>query len=85
MSNPLKLITGQKYKLVKTFKDYDKHIHPVGETWTFVTTNFLPYEDGLTVHISLGDDPKVWLFRLQWRAEEQADIIDNFSDYVEPC
>lgn len=83
MSNPLNLTPGKKYKLIKPFADYDKHMHPIGETWTFVTTNFLPYEDGLTVHISLGDDPKVLLFRLQWRPEEQADIIGNFSDYVE--
>ena len=83
MSNPLKLIPGQKYKLVKPFTDYDKEIHPIGETWAFITTNFLPYEDGLTVHISLGVDPKEWMFRLQWRREEQADIIENFGDYVE--
>ncbi|MEP7164301.1 MAG: DUF3601 domain-containing protein [Ferruginibacter sp.] len=85
MSNPLKLLPGQKYKLVKPFTDYDRHVHPIGETWTFVETNFLPYEDGLTVHIRLGDDLKAWLFRLQWRPEEQAEIINAFSNYVEPC
>jgi hypothetical protein len=85
MSNPLNLIPGQKYKVIKPFTDYDRHVHAPGNTWTFVETNFLPYEDGLTVHLRLDDDPKVLLFRLQWRQEEQAAIIENFRDYVEPC
>jgi hypothetical protein len=83
MSNPLDLVPGQKYKVVKPFTDYDKHVHEVGSSWTFVTTNFLPYEDGLTVHLKLDGNPKELLFRLQWREEEQADIINNFKDYVE--
>lgn len=85
MGNSLKLIPGQKYKVIKPFTDYDRHVHEAGETWTFVETNFLPYEDGLTVHLRLDVSPKVLLFRLQWRPEEQADIIENFIDFVEPC
>jgi hypothetical protein len=85
MSNPLNLTPGQKYKIVKPFTDYDRHVHQPGEMWTFVETNFLPYEDGLTVHLRLDDNPKVLLFRLQWRPEEQADIIEHFTDFVEPC
>ncbi|MCG2613463.1 DUF3601 domain-containing protein [Terrimonas sp. NA20] len=85
MSNPLKLIPGQKYRIVKSFTDYDNHVHPPGEAWTFLYTNFLPYEDGLTVHLHLYDDPReVVLFRLQWRAEAQAAIIEHFNDYVVP-
>jgi hypothetical protein len=82
MSNPLKLIPGQKYKVIKAFTDYDRHVHEPGGIWTFVETNFLPYEDGLTVHIRLDDNPKVLVFRLQWRREEQAGIIENFAEYV---
>jgi Domain of unknown function (DUF3601) len=85
MSNTLNLIPGQKYKVIKSFIDYDRHVHEVGNTWTFVETNFLPYEDGLTVHIRLDNNPKVLLFRLQWRQEEQANIIENFRDFVEAC
>lgn len=84
MSNPLNLTPGKKYKVVKPFTDHDKHVHEPGQTWTFVETNFLPYEDGLTVHLTLDGNPnKVLLFRLQWRREEQADIIEHFRDYVE--
>ena len=85
MSNPLKLIPGQKYKVAKEFFDYDKIFHPVGETWTFAGTNFLPYEDGLTLYVTVEDLPKQISYRLQWRQEEQALIIENFIQFVEPC
>lgn len=85
MSNPLELIPGSKYRVVKEFFDYDKILHPIGETWTFEGTNFLPYDDGLTLHVLRGDPPKQISYRLQWRQEEQAFIIDNFKGFVEPC
>jgi hypothetical protein len=82
MSNPLKLEAGKQYRLIKPFTDYDQNIHPVGETWVFSRTAFLPYEDGLTLHVFLPGDPKEKICRLQWRREQQADIIEQFSDYV---
>jgi len=85
MSNPLELITGQKYRVVKDFFDYDKILHPVGETWTFAGTNFLPYDDGLTLFVSIDNFPKQLSYRFQWRQEEQASIIENFTEFVEPC
>jgi hypothetical protein len=84
MSNPLKLTPGQRYRITKPFTDYDHHVHQPGERWTFLHTNFLPYDDGLTVHFRLDNDPREQLFRLQWRPEEQAVIIEHFSDYVTP-
>ncbi len=83
MSNPLRLTPGQKYKVIKAFADYDKIQHPVGETWTFVATNFLPYDDGLTLFVTIDNFQKEISYRLQWRQEEQAGIIDRFSEYVE--
>lgn len=85
MSNPFKLIPGKKYKVIKEFSDYDKILHPVGEAWTFVETHFLPYEDGLTLHVTRENFPKQISYRLQWRPEEQAHLIDNFTQFVEPC
>ncbi len=82
MSNPLNLIPGQTYTVVQPFTDYDAIHHPAGETWTFIETNFLPYEDGLTLHVV--KDGIAVTYRLQWRAEEQAPIIENFKNYVEP-
>ena len=85
MSDPLKLIPGRKYRVVKEFFDYDKILHPVGQTWTFAGTNFLPYDDGLTLFVIIDDLPKEISYRLQWREEQQAFIIENFIQFVEPC
>jgi uncharacterized protein DUF3601 len=84
MSNPLNLTPGQRYVVVKPFTDYDHHVHPVGETFTFSRTNFLPYEDGLTLHVFLDDPEKELICRFQWRPEQQADLIENFTDHVSP-
>lgn len=84
MSNPLHLISGQQYVVVKSFTDYDRIVHPPGETWMFARTNFLPYEDGLTLHVIPENSNTEIVYRLQWRNEEQAEIIDNFKDFVKP-
>jgi hypothetical protein len=83
MTNSLALIPGPKYKVIKTFTDYDGITHPPGETWTYSGTSFLPYEDGLTLHAIKDNIPVV--YRLQWRSEEQAAIIENFKDFVDTC
>jgi hypothetical protein len=74
------LVPGQSYVVVTTFEDYDGVLHPVGESWRFVSKNFLPYEDGLSLVVESGgrDVP----FRLQWREETQGEIIDRFFEYV---
>lgn len=82
MSNPLHLITGQKYMVVKAFTDYDKLLHPIGETWTFVRTDFIPYDDGLSLHVTMDNIQKKASYRFQWREEEQAHIIRHFNEYV---
>jgi Domain of unknown function (DUF3601). len=65
MGSVLKLIPGQRYRVVKPFTDYDRQVHPVGETWVFEKTNFLPYDDGLTLHVV--QDGEQVVYRLQWR------------------
>jgi len=74
------LVPGRTYSVVTAFEDYDGIIHPVGERWRFVEKNFLPYEDGLTLIVEKNGQNIP--FRLQWRAETQGQIIDDFSDYV---
>ncbi len=83
MNNPLRLSPGQKYKVIKAFTDFDKIQHPIGESWTFITTYFLPYEDGLTLFVTKDNIEKELSYRFRWTQEEQADIIDRFSEYVE--
>jgi hypothetical protein len=80
--NILNLPQDKQYRVIKEFTDYDRIIHPIGETWIYRGTNFLPYEDGVSVFITVDDH--LYNFRLQWRTEEQADIIDNFPSFVEP-
>lgn len=83
--NPLHLIANKKYKLIKEFIDYDGKAHPVGETWTFVRTDFAPHDDGLSISAFGKDESDHKGFRLQWVEEQQKDIIENFKEYVEPC
>ncbi len=76
------LLPGRTYQVIASFKDYSGTTHPVGESWRFVEKHFLPYEDGLTLIVEK-DGQSVWI-QLQWRPESQGEIIDNFSDYVQP-
>jgi hypothetical protein len=75
------LVAGRTYSVVQAFTDYDGIVHPPGERWRFVEKNFLPYEDGLTLHIEKNGQAET--IRLQWREETQGQIIDDFSEYVE--
>ena len=75
------LLPGKSYKVTKAFEDYDGITHAVGESWRFISKDFLPYEDGLSLHVK-SNGQNVTL-RLQWRAETQGEIIDSFSDFVE--
>jgi hypothetical protein len=75
------LIPEQTYLVIKEFKDFDGVLHPVGEAWTFVEKNFLPYDDGLSLFVDRNGQRVQ--FRFQWREESQAEVIDNFSDFVE--
>jgi hypothetical protein len=82
MGNSLNLIAGQEYLVIKPFIDYDGIVHGVGEIWTYAGTDFLPYDDGLSLHVLINNVATV--YRLQWRKDAQADIIEHFKDYVEP-
>lgn len=84
MSNPLCLISGKKYKVIKPFIDYGQYFHEVGKTWTFVKTNFVPYDDGLTLHVVQENVLEEKAYRC-CNGEEKAVIIEHFSDYVALC
>jgi hypothetical protein len=46
---------GCRFVVAEAFTDYDGDVHPAGESWTFLTHNFLPYDDGLSLIVSLDD------------------------------
>ena len=77
----VELEPGRTYRVVAPFVDYDGIAHPIGETFRFVEKHFLPYEDGLTLMVDQQGRADSW--RLQWREEAQAEVIDNFSSFVE--
>ncbi|MEM7791763.1 MAG: DUF3601 domain-containing protein [Verrucomicrobiota bacterium] len=72
---------GIEYRVKKEFLDFDGVLHSIGDTWTFKGKNFLPYDDGLSLFVGIKGKEKH--IRLQWREEQQLEIIENFSDYVE--
>ena len=67
--------------MVAAFEDFDGITHAIGESWRFVSKNFVPYEDGLSLFVE--SEGRVVQIRLQWRAETQGDVINGFSDLVE--
>jgi Domain of unknown function (DUF3601) len=75
------LAVGARYAVVREFADFDGGIHPAGETWWFRGHNFLPYDDGLSLFVSL-DGQREWHIRLQWVPEQQGRIIDDLETYV---
>jgi len=79
----LGLKRGQWYRVVKEFSDFDGDVHRAGETWVFLGHNFLPYEDGLSLFVSL-DGHQEWHIRMRWTSEEQGPIIDAISEYLTP-
>lgn len=83
MSNRLNLIPGKKYRVVKSFVDYDRIEHKVGEEWFFISTNFNPHADGLTLHVKAQENSGEQVYRLECTDYGQGKIVDNFRDYVE--
>ena len=77
------LRVGSAYRVIQRFADYDGDLHPIGEGWTYLGHNFVPYHDGLSLFVSL-DGTQEWQIRLSWRGEDQAHIIDRLPDYLEP-
>jgi hypothetical protein len=75
------LVSGRRYAVVRAFRDFDQGEHLVGEEWTFIGHSFLPYDDGLSLFVEVGDQQRH--IRMQWRDEEQGPIIDRLQDYVQ--
>lgn len=77
------LRVGERYQVVVPFTDYDGDHHPEGEAWTFLTHNFVPYHDGLSLFVTPDGNEKRQI-RLQWTPEEQGEVIDGLENYLRP-
>ncbi len=71
---------GKTYEVIQAFIDYDQQHHAVGEIWTLIAQSFVPYDDGLLLEIQ--QQGKRTSFRMQWRAESQGVVMDDFLNYV---
>lgn len=74
------LIPGRTYKVTREFIDYDEVHHPEGETWMFQKTNYNAYHSGLTLHVLMNNENKVYRF-LDYPGEDR--MIREFMQYVE--
>jgi hypothetical protein len=75
------LKVGRRYVVVRLFADFDHDDHHPGETWTFLGYSFLPYDDGLSLFVSLDGD-REWQIRMQLSDAAQETITRNLPDYV---
>jgi hypothetical protein len=75
------LLSGRSYKVIKEFADYDRFVHKVGETWIFLGYSYLPYDNGLSLFVSL-DGIHEWSLRMQSGPDEQGPIVDHLEMYV---
>ena len=79
----LGLVRGRRYRVIRPFVDFDGDEHREGESWIYLGRNFLPYEDGLSLFVSLDGDQE-WHIRMRWTPEDQEPIIDLLHEYVVP-
>lgn len=75
------LVPGRRYRVIRAFRDYGGVDHEQGESWTFLGSNFAPYDDGLSLFVSL-DGTSEWHIRLRWTAEDQGAVIDALEDHL---
>jgi hypothetical protein len=72
---------GGRYVVIKAFTNFDGREHPVGEQWTFRGDNFLPYDDGLSLFLTIEGQGERQI-RMRWIPGDQGEILDRFRDYV---
>jgi hypothetical protein len=75
---------GRRYRVAKAFRDFDGDEHPEGETWFFIGYNFLPYDDGLSLFVSI-DGAHEWHIRMHCTSEDQGPIVDSLDRYLVPA
>jgi hypothetical protein len=75
------LKSGETYKVIKEFTDFDGKIHEVGECWTFEKTAYLPYHSGLSFYV-IENGQRV-MYRFHDEPEAQQELLNNFMSYVE--
>jgi hypothetical protein len=76
-----RLVRGGRYRVTKAFRDADGDEHLTGEEWIFVSTLFSKFDDELTLCIrDVGGNE--WKIPLDWKINNQQDVIENWQQYV---
>ena len=70
-----------RYVVVQQFVDADGDVHPVGETWVFLSTMFDRQTDLLLLCMRLADGTE-WQIPLFWKPNAQQVIIENLHAYI---
>jgi len=66
---------------LKPFRDFDGHEHFEGEAWWYLGSNFFPYDDGLSLFVSI-DGQQEWQIPMRCSPEDQGPIAEAFDRYV---
>lgn len=75
------LVLGKQYVVTKEFLDFDNDSHPPGESWRFVGSSFLPYDNGLSLFVQTTEGE--WHIRLQLDSDQQGGIWADFGAHVQ--
>ena len=75
------LTVGQRYRVAQPFDDFTGRTHPTDEISTFVSWNYLPYDDVLTLFFERDDGSQV-VIQLQDRPEAQREVVDALDSYL---
>lgn len=80
MSGFTHMVPDRSYRVARPFTDFDGRMHAVGDLWTYKGESFLPYDDGLSLFVSInGREAQI---RMRVAPEDQGPIIDRFADYL---
>ena len=72
---------GMRYRVIREFKDDDAQVHPVGEEWTFLGSNYIPYHSGAGFVVSF-DDKQECLITFLDMPEGQGEVLANLEQYL---
>jgi hypothetical protein len=78
------LTPGARYAVLQAFEDADGLVHAVGEQWTYLGYNFVPYEDGLSLFVAV-DGQGQRQIRLRWREDAQGPVVDTLDSHIGPA
>ncbi|MBM4041404.1 MAG: DUF3601 domain-containing protein [Planctomycetes bacterium] len=76
------LSAGNWYRVRREFTDAEGDRHPVGETWRFVGTAYMHYDDVRCFCVSL-DGEGEWWFHLMGDPAAQGAVLRDLDQFIE--